>query len=93
MRELTAMEVRFYIKSEMDRVMYDAIFNISVAKMHGNIDQQTAQQAETDVRNAFSIARVALDRCETAEELEEIACQLKAHLQQSITLRNLPCKF
>lgn len=77
----------------MDRVMYDAIFNISVAKMHGNIDQQTAQQAETDVRNAFSIARVALDRCETAEELEEIACQLKFYMQSYIQRHNLPCKF
>ena len=93
MRELTVMETRFYIRAEMDRKMYDAIFNINVARMHGNIDRDTAERAEADIHNAFAIARMALDRCETNEELEEIACQLKAHLQQSITLRNLPCKF
>ena len=93
MRELSVMETRFYIRSELDSRMYDALFNINVARMHGKIDRDTAERAETDIRNAFAIARMALDRCETNEELEEIACQLKAHLQQSITLRNLPCKF
>lgn len=93
MRELTVMETRFYICAELDRQMYDALFNINVARMHGKIDQQTAQQAETDVRNAFSIARVALQRCETAEELEEIACQLKFYMQSYIVRHNLPFKF
>lgn len=93
MRELTVMETRFYIRSELDSRMYDALFNINVAKMHGKIDANTAERAEADIRNSFTIARMALDRCETVDELEDVACQLKEHLQKSITLRNLPCKL
>ena len=93
MKAMELHEIRFVVKSQIANAIYDAKFNIGRAWVDGKISDQQQEMIDRDLSNILSIATVAINNCESSEEIDEIVYQFEFCMKDYIARHNLPCKF
>jgi hypothetical protein len=93
MEAVNLSDVKFTVVSAVNRAIVNAKNNLASAWVEGVINEQQLDTAIHQLDDALSLAKLSISNAESNQEIDNVTVELKKHLQDLVTLTNLPCKF
>ena len=93
MKAMDLMDIKYVVKCNLSRAIYDAKYNVGKAWVDGIISGQQQEMIDRELSNALTLATVAINNCESQQEIDEVAAELEKHMQRYISRNNLPFIF
>ena len=93
MKAMDLMDIKYVVKCNLSRAIYDAKFSVGKAWVDGKINDQQQEMIDRELSNVLTLATVAINNAENQAEIDEVVAELEKHMQRYISRNNLPCKF
>ena len=93
MKAMDLMDVKYVVKCNLAKAIYDAKFSVGKAWVDGKISEQQQEMIDRELSNALTLATVAINNCESQQEIDEVVAELEKHMQRYISRNNLPFIF
>lgn len=93
MKAMNLSDIKFVVSCALTRAIYRAKSNIASAWVNDMISKQQLDDADDQLDNVLTLAKVAINNAESQQEIDEIVADADQTLRNYTKRNDLPFKF